>query len=448
MNIEELENLVETATEKEVVDLAKAELQKIKLQEKAATGDALSQTLLTLKNTIDTFKKSNTNSGVGNAINKDEIKKLIAETQKGGISGKVTYEDLDLSLQNKLSGQVQVKMTLTTPYTKGTGNKLDEQAIKRPSFQKLLSDFKARNNVYLYGGAGTGKTYIVEQLAKFLGYDYVEVNCNQFTSPLDLVGGQTIEGYQKGKLEMAWTNVSKNGDEMKGAVLCLDELPKLDPNTAGVLNSALAKVKLGTIEDPVFIYNGKGEKIFKKNIFVIATGNTQLNEVSTDYEANFKQDLSLQDRFVGSTYEVIANYQSEFKELKDFAFIFIYMIKVREIIFREGWANRAFVSFRILISLRDTYIVSRDLDRQFINEDTVITSPKTIKQGIDSFLDLFSITQKAAIKNETNYDNFMNVIVPRKNKIKTIKQLNTEKELEEVKDIIEKNSAELKDVNE
>ena len=206
MNIEELENLVETATEKEVVDLAKAELQKIKLQEKAATGDALSQTLLTLKNTIDTFKKSNTNSGVGNAINKDEIKKLIAETQKGGISGKVTYEDLDLSLQNKLSGQVQVKMTLTTPYTKGTGNKLDEQAIKRPLFQKLLSDFKARNNVYLYGGAGTGKTYIVEQLAKFLGYDYVEVNCNQFTSPLDLVGGQTIEGYQKGKLEMAWTN--------------------------------------------------------------------------------------------------------------------------------------------------------------------------------------------------------------------------------------------------
>ena len=32
MNIEELENLVETATEKEVVDLAKAELQKIKLK--------------------------------------------------------------------------------------------------------------------------------------------------------------------------------------------------------------------------------------------------------------------------------------------------------------------------------------------------------------------------------------------------------------------------------
>jgi len=447
MNIEELENLAETATEKEVVDLAKAELQKIKLQEKAATGDALSQTLLTLKNTIDTFKKSNTNSGVGNAINEDEIKKLIAETQKGGISGKVTYEDLDLSLQNKLSGQVQVKMTLTTPYTRGTGKKLDEQAIKRPLFQKLLSDFKARNNVYLYGGAGTGKTYIVEQLAKFLGYDYVEVNCNQFTSPLDLVGGQTIEGYQKGKLEMAWTNISKNGDEMKGAVLCLDELPKLDPNTAGVLNSALAKVKLGTIEDPVFIYNGKGEKIFKKNIFVIATGNTQLNEVSTDYEANFKQDLSLQDRFVGSTYEVIANYQSEFKELEDFAFIFIYMIKVREIIFKENWANRAFVSFRILISLRDTYIVSRDLDRQFINEDTVITSPKTIKQGIDSFLDLFSITQKAEIKKVTNYDNFMDVIVPKKNNIKNINNLNTKKELEEVENIIEKNSAELKDIN-
>ena len=355
MNKEALEALVATATEDEVKQLAQAELQKIELQEKAAKGDGLSRALLALKETIDTFKQANTGSGT---VNAEEVKKLVA-SMKSGIKGKVGYADLDPELQTKLSGKVQSTLILTTPYSKGAGKALAESQVIRPLFQKLLSDFVARNNAYLYGGAGTGKTYIVEQLAKFLGYDYIEVNCNQFTSPLDLVGGQTIEGYQKGKLEMAWTNVAKNGEQMKGAILCLDELPKLDPNTAGVLNAALAKVKLGTPEDPVFIYNGKGEKIFKKNIFVIATGNTRLNETSVDYEANFKQDLSLQDRFVGSTYEVVADYRSEFENaLQDFAFIFIFMTKIREAIIDREWAGRAFVSYRILISLRDTYIVS------------------------------------------------------------------------------------------
>ena len=446
MNKEQLESLIASATEQEVINLAKAELQKLELQEKAAQGDALSQTLLALKDTIDTFKKSNVNSNVSGGINEEEIKKLIAKTKSGGFSGKVKYEDLDAALQNKLSSQVQVQLTLSTPYTTGTGKNIQESQIKRPLFQKLLSDFKAKNNVYLYGGAGTGKTYIVEQIAKFLGYDYVEVNCNQFTSPLDLVGGQTIEGYQKGKLEMAWTNVSKNGDEMKGAILCLDELPKLDPNTAGVLNAALAKIKLGDVKDPVYIYNGKGEKIFKKNIFVVATGNTQLNETSTDYEANFKQDLSLQDRFVGSTYEVVADYESEFEQLSGFAFLFLYMIKIRELILDRGLAGRAFVSFRILISLRDTYVVSRDLEKQKVNADTVITSPKTLKQGIDSFLNLFSQTQREYLKKESKYDNFFNDIVPSKDNL-SIDNLNTKVELKEVNKLIETNNEKIKAIN-
>ena len=229
---------------------------------------------------------------------------------------------------------------------------------------------------------------------------------------------------------------------MKGAILCLDELPKLDPNTAGVLNSALAKIKLGDIKDPVYIYNGKGEKIFKKNIFVVATGNTQLNETSTDYEANFKQDLSLQDRFVGSTYEVLADYESEFEELSGFAFLFLYLIKLRELILDKGWSNRAFVSFRILISLRDTYVVSRDLEKQKVNANTIITSPKTLKQGIDSFLNLFSETQKAYLKTYSKYDNFINVIIPSKDKL-SIGNLNTEKETELVQALILENNNKL-----
>lgn len=443
MDKEKLENLAANAETEEVREMAKADLQKIELQEKAAEGDALSRSLLALKETIDTFKKSNT--GVG-SVNEEEMKKLVA-SMKSGIKGKVGYSDLDPELQSKLSGQVKTTLTLTTPYSKGVGKKLAESQVMRPLFQKMLSDFVARNNVYLFGGAGTGKTYIVEQLANFLGYDYIEVNCNQFTSPLDLVGGQTIDGYQKGKLEMAWSNIGKNGEEMKGAILCLDELPKLDPNTAGVLNAALAKVKLGTPEDPVFIYNGKGDKIYKKNIFVVATGNTQLNETSVEYEANFKQDLSLQDRFVGSTYRVVADYKSEFENaLQDFAFIFLFMTKIREAILDRSWAGRAFVSYRILISLRDTYIVSRDVEMQKV-ANTAIKKPKTLKEGIDSFLDLFSDTQKEYLKDVSDYNNFVNKIIPQKDKL-PLSKLNTDSELKEVNLLIKKNETQLNEVNE
>ncbi len=443
MNKEQLQKLAESAETEEVRNLAKADLQKIELQEKAAKGDPLSRSLLALKDTIDTFKRSSTGTG---SVNEEEVKKLVA-SMKTGIKGKVGYNDLDPELQSKLSGQVKTTLTLTTPYSKGVGKTLAESQVMRPLFQKLLSDFVARNNVYLYGGAGTGKTYIVEQLAKFLGYDYIEVNCNQFTSPLDLVGGQTIEGYQKGKLEMAWSNIAKNGEEMKGAILCLDELPKLDPNTAGVLNAALAKVKLGTPEDPVFIYNGKGEKIYKKNIFVVATGNTQLNETSVEYEANFKQDLSLQDRFVGSCYEVVADYKSEFENaLQDFAFIFIFMTKIREAILERSLAGVAFVSYRILISLRDTYIVSRDLEMQKV-ANTAIKKPKTLKEGIDSFLDLFKVTQKEYLKDVSDYNTFVNQIIPAKDSM-PLNELNTDEEMKQVKALIKANEEKLNKVNE
>lgn len=452
MNKDELKRLAETATEQEVKNLALAELQKIELQEKAAQGDALSRSLLALKDTIDAFKRKSTGTS---SISQDDVKKLMAN-MKSGLQGKVSYKDLDPELQSKLSGQVKTFLTLTTPYSKGVGQGIVESQVNRPLFQKLLSDFLARNNVYLYGAAGTGKTFIVEQLADFLGYDYVEVNCNQFTSPLDLVGGQTIDGYQKGKLEMAWTNTDKQGNEMKGAILCLDELPKLDPNTAGVLNAALAKIKLGTPDKPAYIYNGKGEKIYKKNIFVIATGNTQLNDTSIEYEANFKQDLSLQDRFVGATYEVLADYRSEFEgALKDFAFLFIFLTKIREAIIERRLTGYAFVSYRILITLRDTYIIERSQSIQdsikYVPQGTgeevsAIVKVKTLKEGLDSFLNLFNDTQRKYLEEASDYDNFVNNIYPEKLKLPLDKQ-NTEAELKEVNALIKKNDDKLKLAN-
>ena len=427
---EEYQRLInDPATNPALKQLAETKLNNLELLEKSAQGDKTAPLLLALLAGIEKMQPVTLSGGVGSAISKDEVEKLVSDALK---KGKIKYDDLSDELKNKLNGMVKVTLNLTTnTYTANVTSGLTVEEVNDPLFQKMISDVVAQNNIYLFGAAGTGKTFTSEKLAKFLGWNFVEVNCNQFTSPLDLVGGQTIDGYQKGKLEIAWSNVDENGNDFNGAVLCLDELPKLDPNTAGLLNSALAKVKLPNAT----IRNGRGQSISKGKLVIIGTGNTRLNETNLEYEANFKQDLSLQDRFVGSCYEVMFNYRLEYNEImKDFLFVWIYMIKMRENIIAERYMSQAFVSMRILISMRDTYEVYRKWMSS--PEETVdgqkMTSPKTLKESLDSFLNLFKPNQIAVLKQKTDYDKFIQLIET-KNKIAKWQNggLNTKEEIEE-----------------
>lgn len=326
---------------------------------------------------------------------------------------------------------------------------------KRKVFDIILSDFEAGNNVYLYGGAGTGKTFIAGQVAKALNYKLITINCNQFTSPLDIIGGQTIEGYQEGRLITAFGNNfpqgfgvnPATGKEYSGALLLLDELPKLDPNTAGVLNDGLSKIKdpieksqTGKIIPPE-ITNGRGQAIPKANIFVIATGNSLLNEADADYEANFKQDLSLQDRFAGSTYELIIDPEYELNtilqnimiddKLCNFTFIFNFLFRLREIIEKYEFQSRAFVSQRLSVSFRDTYIAYRLNERMGSKK---IPNAKTLEIATETFLSLFTNSQQNAIKSDIDVQEFY-TLVEGKNKL-PLDKLDTEQDTEEAEMLI------------
>jgi cobaltochelatase CobS len=287
---------------------------------------------------------------------------------------------------------------------------IDPEFLTRPLTQLILSDVVAKNNVYLYGGAGTGKTYTAGEIAGLLGWKLVEVNCNQFTSPLDLLGGQTISGYQEGLVSQAWSN-EIDGEKVSGCVLLLDELPKIDPNTAGILNSALAKVKLEGSR--ARITNGRGQKLDKGNLLIIGTGNTRLNETSEDYEANFKQDLSLQDRFVGSTYEIFIYYKTEVETtMKGFLFIWLYLVRLRKEIEDKRLLGRAFVSIRLMESMRDTYKVYRTYGDvlKSASGTPLISQPKSLQQACESFFSLFPLNVANELKRTTDYDAFKGMI--------------------------------------
>jgi cobaltochelatase CobS len=269
-----------------------------------------------------------------------------------------------------------------------------------PITSLILSDLLAQNNVYLYGGAGTGKSFIAEKIGEeLLNCKVYTLPCNQYTSPLDLIGGQTIEGYVEGIVTRAYGNLDVPSDK-DGALLLLDEMPKLDPNTAGVLNDMLAKIKRGAP-----ISNGRQQEIKKgKKVYVMATGNILLNREDPAYSGNTKQDLSLQDRFAGSCYEFIIELYSEKASMMGFLFIWNYLTKLRFLIMDKRYDNFAFVSRRLVESLRDTQAFYMAQKKRVPTEGMKEFPAKTVIQAMESFFDLFLPEQIVALKAESNYD--------------------------------------------
>lgn len=406
--------------------------------------------------TLEGFKKLLERKGVSGQVSMAEIRRAVNEELA---TRKINMSDLSPDLLQFLNSTRAVTFTLKMMNVSTTSN-TDSEILNRPLTQKLLSDVMARNNAYLYGGAGTGKTFIAEALGDMLGWEVITINCNQFTSPLDILGGQTIDGYQEGKLIMAWNNEIVNPDgsrrPINGAVLLLDELPKIDPNTAGILNDALAKVKSFKKKDGVLvaptIRNGRNEVKELKNLFVIATGNVPLNTIDPDYEANFKQDLSLQDRFIGSTYEIFVNYRSEWDTVgKGFTFIWLFLVKVREKIKEVRATNQAFVSLRLMINVRATYEAYRDVIDKIGKQrgkisNQAITQPKTVIEAMDNFFGLFKEAPRRAIMEGVDYAAFKRV-VEQKNQMPynpDAPNFDTPEEIREAQELIRLNEEEIR----
>lgn len=413
-------------------------------------GDIVAQKMIQLSQLL-------TQSDGGDSINEDEVKRIVREQIE---TDKIKFSDLDDTVKKLLENQ---NTTVTMTIKSGTQVRVVKVNIddeyKRPIIQKMLSDVLARNNVYLYGGAGTGKTFSANTIKKILGWNLITVNCNQFTSALELIGGQTIDGYQEGKVIRAFGNLNDDGTPMgKGCVLLLDELPKIDPNTAGILNSVLASVgEYDSEGEPATIENAKGDIIERGDVFILATGNSLLNTKDTEYEANFKQDLSLQDRFAGSTYLVTVDEKYEWEGIlkKQWAFIFIYLTKLRKQIQEEGFTAKAFVSIRLMLSVQKTYNVYRQVidargnTKNFVPDKNISFTPapyesglqtiqsssvKTIKDTLDEFFSLFNTEQAKKLKESTEYDLWLQT-VNTKDKF-SLDNLNTEEELKQVEEII------------
>jgi cobaltochelatase CobS len=319
---------------------------------------------------------------------------------------KLTEKNIDPNLILTLMRELSI--TKPAPRPKANAPKLRKN-VAQPlpvgqdsKTSKIISDLLEGNNVYLMGKAGTGKTFLAKKLAEtVMGQPTYVINCSQWTSPIEIRGGQTIKGYEEGLLIKAWAT---------GGILILDELPKLDPNTAGLLNDALAEAAKqpiynedGSVDESSIptITNGRGQKIKKGQdlapdddlrfrFCVIATGNTDMMNVGNKYSGNQRQDYSLVDRFAGSYYTIESDPIGEAKLV--YAYVFNVCNAMRN--FLETVDVLQSISLRTMLNFNRTFEQQMlyKIDSPFA--DTIKdnngknVSPKSINDSIDSFMSL------------------------------------------------------------
>jgi chromosomal replication initiation ATPase DnaA len=151
-------------------------------------------------------------------MEQNDLINLVTKQLKAEILGnkellKSLVKDIPVTIDNDtiLKIMSQMNATLAAPSPKSNAPLVTtpvkgKQALKPIVIDpgglasKVISDLLEGNNVYLMGKAGTGKTYLAEAIPPVMGQEYFMINCSQWTSPIQIIGGQTIEGYVEGQL--------------------------------------------------------------------------------------------------------------------------------------------------------------------------------------------------------------------------------------------------------
>lgn len=285
--------------------------------------------------------------GVSNKVDEQKVREIVASAIK---DNKITLSDISDELKQYIDKYRRIEIYIPSLDLK---LKVDQNQANTPNIWKIIDDYLVGNCIYLIGEAGSGKTYTAEVMASMLELPYVTINCSQYTSPTEIIGGQTIRGYVDGKMIRAWRD---------GMLLILDEMPKLDPNTAGLLNDALAK-NTRTNTNPKINSADPTQGAIPRNpkFGVIATGNIYPNSEDTmKYVGNNKQDLSLLDRFSGSVYRIDFDLNNDAK-LAEYKFIYDLLVGDMKDSARYGfrpymmenlYTNFAVVSLRTIIAFK------------------------------------------------------------------------------------------------
>jgi hypothetical protein len=300
-----------------------------------------------------------------------------------------------------VNGEPNVYLPIAHEYDYSSSKYIKEINYKGKEEVRCISVTNPRHLYITDDYIVTHNTYTAEKVAEILNRDFLVMNCSQYTSPVEILGGQTIEGYKDGKLVIAWRD---------GKMLIMDEMPKLDPNTAGLFNDALAKSTKTREKAYINSVNPTEPPIPRNEKFaVVATGNVYPNKPNpAGYVGNNQQDLSLLDRFSGSVYFVDF---SDYIDQESCRYQFLYDMLVgnyheyvqairdgrtppsprglRTVIEANNMKNMALVSYRTITAFRVAFEI--ELVRAIARSrgEDVTDRGKTVQKTFESYLVAF-----------------------------------------------------------
>lgn len=153
------------------------------------------------------------------------------------------------------------------------------KGIKHAKFEDIVTYVANRENVYLYGPAGSGKNVICEQVAEALGVPFYYQNT--LLTKFDVTGYKNAAGeFEETEFYKAWT---------QGGLFMLDEADNTTAEAMVTLNAALA--------NGYYAFPGVGRVECSKKFYCMAAGNTNGQGATDEYCGRYKMDESSRDRF-------------------------------------------------------------------------------------------------------------------------------------------------------
>lgn len=165
-------------------------------------------------------------------------------------------------------------------------------------FEEALTILTSQGRLFLKGDAGTGKTWLAEQLAEGLGLDFDALSLTAGISEGYLIGRTTINGDFIGT---SFLDIFENG-----GVFLLDEVDAADANTLLILNKALSS---NSMPVPMRTENPIAKK--HKDFYIICCANTWGNGTDLQYSGREYLDEAFLNRFSVAKLEIDYDVQLE-----------------------------------------------------------------------------------------------------------------------------------------
>ena len=164
-----------------------------------------------------------------------------------------------------------------------------EGVIYHKKVKEILIDLMEGDWPYLWGPSGTGKSFMVKQIAELLGINFTKAG--KITEPYSILGYNDPQGrYQ---ITPSFVSV------LYGQLLFLDELDNGNPDTQVVLNDIYSELlnKLENKDEPCEITFGTDVVVdVHPNFRMISAGNTSGEGENEAFSSRGKMDESVMER--------------------------------------------------------------------------------------------------------------------------------------------------------